>query len=121
MENTHHTINYIELPATDLAAMKSFYGKTFGWTFQDWGETYVAFHGAGLEGGFDASPDAVGGRKPSASGSLVILYSDDLDASVEAVKAAGGTISIEPYGFPGGRRFHFTDPSGNELAIWTPA
>jgi len=120
MENKHHGINYIELPASDLAAMKAFYGSAFGWTFRDWGQTYVAFHGAGLEGGFDASPDAVGGRVPSASGALVILYSEDLEASERAVRSNGGIVSVAPYGFPGGRRFHFTDPSGNELAVWTP-
>ena len=116
-QNVHHHFNYIELPATDLSAMKDFYGKAFGWTFMDWGDTYVSIHGSGVEGGFDAAK----GRKPSDQGALVILYSDDLEASVEAVNQAGGTISIEPYPFPGGRRFHFTDPSGNDLAIWTPA
>ena len=116
--NTHHTFNYIELPSTDNAAMKAFYGEVFGWTFQDWGETYVSTHGSGVEGGFDA---ASGARKPSDQGALVILYSDDLEATEQAVIKAGGTISVAAYGFPGGRRFHFEDPSGNELAVWTPA
>ena len=74
--------------------------------------------GAEFEGGFELNSVQ---RKPSANGALVILYSNDLEASVEAVTAAGGTISVPPFGFPGGRRFHFRDPSGNELAIWTPA
>ena len=113
---THHHFNYIELPSTDNGAMKAFYGAVFGWTFQDWGETYVAIQGSGVEGGFDADS---GGRKPSNQGALVILYSDDLPASEKAVQAAEGIISVPAYDFPGGRRFHFTDPSGNELAVWT--
>jgi len=116
MENVHHTFNYIELPATDLVAMKAFYGAAFDWTFQDWGETYVAIYGSGVEGGFDAASD----RKPSVNGALVILFSSNLEQSVEAVRAAGARISVETFDFPGGRRFHFIDPSGNELAIWTP-
>jgi len=117
MENVHHHFNYIELPATDLMAMKTFYGEAFGWTFQDWGDTYVAIHGSGVEGGFDGDQK----RKPSRSGALVILYSDNLEASLDAVRSAGGEISVEPFPFPGGRRFHFVDPCGNELAVWTPA
>ena len=116
--STHHHFNYIELPSTDNAVMKAFYGSVFGWTFEDWGETYVAIHGAGIDGGFDA---AAGARAPSDQGALVILISDDLAASETAVTQAGGSISVPAYGFPGGRRFHFKDPSGNELAVWTPA
>jgi len=115
MPDTHHHIDYIELPASDLATMKSFYGLVFGWTFQDWGDVYVSFHGAGIEGGFDGNSE----RKPSEEGALVILYSQDLEASLTAVKTAGGVITIEPFEFPGGRRFHFRDPNGNGLAIWT--
>ena len=114
--NTHHHFNYIELPATDLSAMKSFYGTAFGWTFVDWGDTYVAIQGAGVEGGFDGSS---GQRKPSNQGVLVILYSDDLTASEHAVIQAGGIISVPAFDFPGGRRFQFTDPSGNELGVWS--
>lgn len=116
--SNHHHFNYIELPATDLATMKAFYGSAFGWTFQDWGDTYVAIHGAGVEGGMDADSKD---RKPSNQGSLVILFSNDLVASEKAVIDAGGTISVAPFDFPGGRRFHFTDPSGNELGVWTTA
>ena len=113
--SNHHHFNYIELPATDLAAMKKFYGDAFGWTFQDWGDTYVAIQGAGVDGGFDAASE---NRKPTDQGVLVILFSDDLVASEKAVIDAGGTISVPAFDFPGGRRFHFTDPSGNELGIW---
>ncbi len=117
LKNAHHHFHYIELPATDLAAMKAFYGEAFDWTFQDWGDTYVAIQGAGVDGGFDAESE----RKPSTNGALVILYSKDLEKSLSAVEKAGGKISIVPFAFPGGRRFHFIDPSGNELAIWTEA
>ncbi len=115
-----HPINYIELPATDLAAMKAFYGAAFGWSFEDWGPAYVAFHGAKVDGGFDGAATDLpqSPRQPGRHGALVILFSDDLAASEQAVCAAGGTISVPAYPFPGGRRFHFIDPSGNELAIW---
>lgn len=112
----HHSFHYIELPSTDNAAMKAFYGDVFGWTFQDYGPTYVAIHGAGVEGGFDADS---GTRKPSAQGALIIIYSKDLEASEAAVKATGAEITAPIFSFPGGRRFHFKDPSGNELGIWT--
>ena len=113
MTNVHHTINYVEFQAADLEAIKAFYSKAFGWTFQDWGPTYISFAGAGLEGGFEKSDDTPMG------GPLVILYSGDLAASEKAVVDAGGEVCRPVYGFPGGRRFHFKDPGGNELAIWT--
>lgn len=106
-------IDYVELPARDLAAMKAFYGAAFGWTFQDYGSDYVAFSNAGLEGGF-APVDT----DPPRGGAMVILYADDLDAAEAAVTGAGGAI-VARHAFPGGRRFQFTDPSGNELAVWT--
>lgn len=116
--NVHHSINYVELPSTDLEATKRFYRRVFGWRFQDWGDSYVSFSGAEVEGGFELNP---ADRVPSRDGALIILYSDDLAATEQAVVDAGGTVAREPYGFPGGRRFHFLDPSGNELAVWTPA
>ncbi len=112
----HHKINYVELKASDVAAMKDFYGAAFGWTFVDYGPDYASFEGAGLDGGFERVDGARAG-----GGTLVILYSDDLEASRKAVTDAGGVISTEPFDFPGGRRFHFTDPAGNELAVWTKA
>lgn len=108
-------IDYVELPARDLAAMKAFYGAAFGWTFEDYGTDYVAFSNAGLEGGFAPTDSA-----PPRGGTMVILYADDLDAAEAAVTDAGGSI-VERIDFPGGRRFQFTDPSGNELAVWTKA
>lgn len=108
-------INYIELPVTDIAASKEFYTTAFGWSYVDYGPTYAAFEGAGIDGGLDAESD----RKPSNSGALVVLYAEDLEASVAAVETAGGKITVPIFSFPGGRRFHFSDPSGNELAVWS--
>jgi len=113
--HTHHAIDYIEFTVRDLAAAKQFYAAAFGWAFNDYGPTY-----AGIQG-----PDGeVGGLSQTEllrqGGPLVVLYSDDLEASVTAVRAAGGVVVQEPFPFPGGRRFHFTDPSGNELAVWSP-
>jgi len=108
-------INYIELPVIDMAASKVFYTAAFGWSYVDYGPTYAAFEGAGIDGGLDAESD----RKPSKNGALVVLHTDKLEAAQQAVEAAGGNITVPIFAFPGGRRFHFTDPSGNELAVWT--
>lgn len=116
MDPVHHSINYVEFPSTDLAATKRFYGDVFGWSFQDWGETYISFSGAEVAGGFELSAE---GKKPSRDGALVVLYSNDLRATEKAIVAAGGVIVVPQFDFPGGRRFQFTDPSGNELAVWT--
>lgn len=113
MSKAHHRIDYVEFPATTTESVKTFYGKAFGWEFADYGPTYAAPINAGLDGGFQADPD----EKPAKP--LIILYSKDLVASVAAVTKAGGVIIAPIYDFPGGRRFHFTDPSGNELAVWS--
>ncbi len=115
MSDKHHHFNYIELPATDMAAMKDFYTTVFGWSYIDYGPSYAAITGAGIDGGFDADSD----RTPSRNGALIVIYSDDVEASLAAVKTAGAEISVPIFTFPGGKRFHFIDPSGNELAIWT--
>ena len=106
-------IDYIELPATDLPGVKDFYQAAFGWQFIDYGPTYGAIDQAGLDGGFDA--DAA--SKPAKP--LVVLYAHDLEAMEAKVRAAGGAITRAIFSFPGGRRFHFQDPSGNELAVWS--
>lgn len=111
----HHKIDYVELPSTNFAKMKAFYGQVFGWRFEDYGDQYVAFLGAGLEGGFRPVEQA-----PKRDGAMVIIYSDDLATSEQQVIAAGAKI-LEHHEFPGGSRFQFLDPSGNELAIWTKA
>jgi len=115
--HTHHAIDYIELYATDLAASRRFYAQAFGWAFNEYGPAYLGIQRAGGgEAGGIALVDEV---RPG--GALVILYSAAIEASFEAVKAAGGQITKEIFEFPGGRRFHFTDPAGVELAVWTPA
>ncbi|MBQ1542389.1 glyoxalase family protein [Caulobacter sp. CCUG 60055] len=110
-------IDYVELPAGDLPATKTFYAQAFGWRFVDYGPAYAAFEDAGLDGGFDA--DAAAASHPKAP--LVVLYAEDLEAMEAKVRAAGGTITVPIFSFPGGRRFHFRDPSGNELAVFTEA
>ncbi len=103
-------IDYVELPSRDLAASRRFYAEAFGWEFTDYGPTYAAFD-EGLEGGFQA--DAA--EAPSAP--LMVLYADDLDAMLVKVTAAGADIVRPIFTFPGGRRFHFRDPAGTELAV----
>jgi predicted enzyme related to lactoylglutathione lyase len=116
MAQNHHSIDYVELAAPDLAASVAFYTEAFGWSFNDYGGAYAGIaspDGEGEVGGLN--PDG----KPGPGGALVLLYSDDLEASVESVRAAGGQVSRDPYAFPGGRRFYFRDPAGNELGVWT--
>jgi len=113
--HTHHAIDYIEFTVRDMAAAKRFYGQAFGWTFNEYGPDYAGINGpAGREMGGLRRDDVA-----TAGGPLVVLYSDDLEKTLAAVRAGGGRILQEPYSFPGGRRFHFADPSGNELAVWS--
>ena len=113
MTHHHHTIDYIELTVVSVAEAKRFYANAFGWEFNDYGPDYAGIKkvGGGEVGGLRQDATVVRG------GPLVVLYSDDLEASVNAVVDAGGQIVQEPFAFPGGRRFHFTDPAGNELAV----
>ena len=105
-------IDYIEMPVTDISRTKEFYGSVFGWKFEDYGPDYTSFSDGRIAGGFSAG--MLGGR-----GVLVVIYSGDLAATQQKVAQAGGTIAKEIFSFPGGRRFHFTDPNGNELAVWS--
>lgn len=108
-------IDYVEFAVTSVSDAKRFYSSVFGWTFEDWGPEYASFDDGRLAGGFrQAAEPAIPGQ-----GALVIIYAVDLEAVRAKVEEAGGTIVREPFAFPGGRRFHFTDPSGNELAVWT--
>lgn len=111
MQDNH--INYIEFKAKDLEAIKQFYHQAFGWKFIDYGPTYVAFSESGLDGGFEKSDDTI------VNGALVVLYHRHLEEIKENIIKAGGIISKDIFSFPGGRRFHFLDPSGNELAVWS--
>jgi predicted enzyme related to lactoylglutathione lyase len=106
-------VDYIEFPATNIEETKKFYIDVFGWEFTDYGPDYTSFKDGRLAGGFRAEPEVPTG------GPLVVLYSTNL-AGIEArIKECGGQIVRETFEFPGGRRFHFTDPSGNELAVWS--
>ncbi len=111
------TIDYVEITVTDMRAAREFYGAAFGWTFTSYGDGY-----SGIRTAAEAEEDEAGGLilgdSVTRGGPLVLLYSDDLDATLASVTAAGGAIVNGPYEFPGGRRFHFLDPSGNELGVW---
>ena len=106
-------LDYLEVPAVGgtLDSVKAFYSAAFSWSFTDYGPTYSAFD-EGLEGGFQADA-AEASAKP-----LPVLYSENLDETLAAVESAGGRIVKPIFSFPGGRRFHFADPAGNELAVW---
>ena len=113
--HTHHGIDSIEIAVTDMTEAKRFYETAFGWKFNDYGPGYAGIRKEGGEaGGLRLDPHV------SPGGPLVILYSSDLDTTLESVRGSGGRIAKEPFEFPGGRRFHFEDPSGNQLAVWSP-
>ncbi len=114
--STDLKIDYIELPAADFDAVQAFYEAVFGWSFENYGEQYRAFSDGKLDGGFYRS-DKVSSSEQGAA--LVIFFAEDLEATEQSVIAAGGQIVKPIFEFPGGRRFHFTDPHGNELAVWT--
>ena len=106
-------LDYIEFPATDIAATKRFYNAVFGWKFTDYGPEYTSFHDGRLGGGFTLA------AKPVKGGVLVVVYTKTLAETQQKVIEAGGKIVVETFEFPGGRRFHFADPNGNELAVWS--
>ncbi len=106
-------IDYIEFPVTDIAAAKRFYTGVFGWPFVDYGPDYASFEDGRLSGGIRKE------ERVAAGGPLVVLYATNLEDMERKIRAAGGKIVRETFEFPGGRRFHFTDPSGNELAVWS--
>ena len=111
----HHKISYIEFAASDMARAKQFYATVFGWSFKDWGPDYIGFDAAsaGIDGGFrKGKPERI---EPADAAPLIVLYSTDLKATEAAIVAAGGTIVVPTFEFPGGRRFHFTDGVGNCL------
>ncbi|MFH2040771.1 MAG: VOC family protein [Chloroflexota bacterium] len=114
--NLHEKINYVEIPAKDLAATKAFFQSVFGWSFVDYGPEYTAFSDQGLDGGFYQSDLK---SSPQNGAALVIFYSNQLEVTLAKVKKAGGLIVQPIFSFPGGRRFHFTEPSGNEFAVWS--
>jgi predicted enzyme related to lactoylglutathione lyase len=112
--HVHHAIDYVEITVLDVAEAKRFYTAAFGWAFNDYGPDYAGIKGEGREVG-----GLCKGASVRAGGPLVVLYSDALEDTQKKVELAGGRITKAPFAFPGGRRFHFGDPSGNELAVWS--
>lgn len=112
----HEKLNYVEFPAADLAATKAFFTAAFGWRFTDYGPDYVAFDQQGLEGGFYRANLASTAQQ---GGALLVFYSTNLSDTETKVVSAGGTINKPTFEFPGGKRFHFLEPSGNEFAVWS--
>jgi predicted enzyme related to lactoylglutathione lyase len=106
-------IDYVELPMRDLERTKKFYSTVFGWKFEDYGPDYTSFADGRLSGGFTKEWPA------PAKGLLLVIYASDLSPVAEKIRAAGGTIVKDVFSFPGGHRFHFADPDGNELAVWS--
>jgi predicted enzyme related to lactoylglutathione lyase len=111
MKNNH--INYVEFKAKDLEKIKEFYTASFNWTFKDYGPTYTSFAKSGIHGGFEKTENEI------VNGALVVMYHKDLDSIKNKIIESNGKISKDIFSFPGGRRFHFIDPAGNELAVWS--
>ena len=106
-------IDYVEFPATDIARTKTFYQNAFGWKFEDYGPDYTSFQDGRLAGGFWKAATLAKG------GPLIVLYASRLEETQARIRKEGGTIVKDIFSFPGGRRFHFADPNGNELAVWS--
>lgn len=118
MKPEHEKINYVEFPAKDLLATKQFFEKTFNWSFTEYGAEYIAFSDEGLDGGFYKSGAEASVEKGSA---LIVFYSQALTQTEAKIREAGGKIVKPIFSFPGGHRFHFCDPNGNEYAVWSEA
>ena len=114
--NINNKINYVEFPSRDIEATKAFFSTVFGWSFEDYGPEYTAFSDQGVDGGFFKSEKS---STTESGNALVVLYSDSLESLQTIIEKSGGTIVRSIFSFPGGYRFHFTDPSGNELAVWS--
>lgn len=114
----HEKINYVEFPAKDLEATKSFFSNVFNWSFVDYGPEYTAFSNEGLDGGFYLSTQQTSTQN---GGALIVFYSRDLQVTQRKITEAGGSILRPIFSFPGGHRFHFSDPNGNEYAVWSDA
>ena len=116
--NEHEKLNYVEFPANNLTETKNFFISAFGWSFEDFGPEYTAFFGEGLDGGFFKSEQSSSTNNGAA---LLIFYSNTLESTLAKVEKSGGKIIKPIFPFPGGHRFHFTEPSGNEFAVWSDA
>ena len=108
----HEQVQYIEFLSKDISRAKQFYTKSFDWKFTDYGQDYTAFEGEYVDGGFTSGTPVKGTV-------LVILYSNNIENTQKKIVAAGGIIVKEIFNFPGGKRFHFKDPDGYELAVWS--
>ncbi|NOZ09890.1 MAG: VOC family protein [Gammaproteobacteria bacterium] len=114
--NEHEKINYVEFPAKNIEAIKEFFAAVFGWSFVDYGPEYTAFSNEGINGGFFKSELVSSADK---GGALIVFYSNSLEETQFKIENAGGTVLKSIFEFPGGRRFHFGDPNGNEYAVWS--
>lgn len=115
VENKHEKINYVEFPAKNITATKAFFEKALGWSFQDFGPEYTAFSNEGVNGGFFKANSA---SKQATGGALIVFFSENIESTKAKVERAGGIITQDVFEFPGGKRFHFEEPSGNEFAVW---
>ena len=109
-------IDYIEIPVTDPAKARDFFVELYGWSYEEWGPDYISFNDGRIDGGFRRSEEPA-----PATGVLIVFFSHDLERDRERIVGLGGTISQDIFPFPGGRRFHFLGPVGNEYAIWSEA
>ena len=116
--NAHGKINYVEFPSKNIEATKAFFSAAFNWSFTDYGPDYTAFSNQGIDGGFFKSDLTVSTDNGSA---LIVFYSRQLEQTQVKIEKAGGSIIKPIFSFPGGRRFHFADPNGNEYAVWSDA
>ena len=116
--NEHEKLNYVEFPSSDLQSTKAFFEKAFGWSFVDYGPEYTAFSRQGLDGGFFKANLCSSTANGAA---LLVFFSNNLESTLAKVTEAGGKVVRPIFSFPGGRRFHFTEPSGNEFAVWSEA
>ena len=107
-------IDYVEIPVTDLKKAREFFAALFDWSFQEWGDDYMSFNDGRLEGGFRRAAEPA-----PATGVLIVFFSTDIERDFDRVQELGATISEPIFPFPGGRRFHFVDPTGTEFAIWS--
>lgn len=112
--STENRIDYVEIPVTDLKKARDFFAALFGWSFEEWGDDYMSFNDGRLAGGFRRAAEPA-----PATGVLVVFFSTDLERDFDRVQELGATISEPIFSFPGGRRFHFVDPTGTEFAIWS--
>ena len=114
--NEHEKLSYVEFPAKDIQATKQFFTEAFSWSFEDYGPEYTAFSNQGLDGGFFRSNLESNTTNGAA---LLVFYSKDIEATQSKIEQAGGVVVKPSFSFPGGRRFHFVEPSGNEFAVWS--